>query len=241
MTPRYSRPPLYVEVVDQIKGKIQRGDWEYGQKIPPEDELAEFLCVSRATLREGISYLVNKGVLRRQRGIGTFVGKKEEITAGLETLMSVTQWIEKHGYQPGTQGLELLRRPLSSGEREIFKFWNLSTIGEIHRVRTADQTPVMYCVDIIPDQFMPERPEELTESLFQYLEEKTEQIVIHARSTIEVTLATSEIAGKLSVARGVPLLRLIQVHYNQDMIPLLLSHDHFVPERFRFGIIRHRS
>ncbi|RIV19681.1 GntR family transcriptional regulator [Alicyclobacillaceae bacterium I2511] len=230
-----------MEVVEFIRSKIESGEWSYGEKIPSENELSDLFDVSRATLREGVAYLVTRGILRRQRGVGTFVGKKEEISGGLETLISITQWIEKHGYQAGTSGTVLLRRPLSAAEREIFKHWNLSTIGEIRRVRTANEKPVMYCVDMIPDKFMPNNVTDLGNSLFQYLEDQWGQRVTVARSTIEVTVATGEMAESLAVARGAPLLRLRQIHYNQDMEALLLSQDHFVSERFRFDIIRRRS
>ncbi len=241
MTVHHSRPLLYMEVVEFIRSKIESGEWSYGEKLPSEDELSDLLGVSRATLREGVAYLVTRGILRRQRGVGTFVGKKEEISGGLETLISITHWIEKHGYQAGTSGTELLRRPLTSTEREIFHHWDLSTIGEIRRVRTANEKPVMYCVDMIPDKFMPNHVDDLGNSLFQYLEDKWGQVVTMARSTIEVTVATGEMAESLGVARSEPLLRLRQVHYNQNMEALLLSHDHFVPERFHFDIIRRRS
>ena len=47
--------------------------YEGGSKLPNENELAESLNVSRTTLREAISFLVAHGVLKIQRGKGTFV------------------------------------------------------------------------------------------------------------------------------------------------------------------------
>ena len=241
METRASRPLLHAEVVEQIKLKIESGEWKYGDKIPSEAELAELFRVSRATLREAIAYLVNKAVLQRRRGIGTFVGKKEEIVGGLETLISTTKWIEQHGYQAGTQDIELLRRVPSRAEQELFVSFNLSSIGEIHRVRTADAEPVMFCVDIIPDRFMPEHAHEVGESLMAYLETRYGQVITLAHSTIEVARATREIAQKLKIPQGTALLRFQQIHYNQTMVPVLLSQDHFVPDRFRFDMIRRRS
>ena len=51
-----------------------------GSKLPNENELSEFLQVSRTTLREAISFLVAQGVLEIRRGLGTFV--VNELPAG---------------------------------------------------------------------------------------------------------------------------------------------------------------
>lgn len=56
--------------------------YNYGQKLPNENELSEELGVSRTTLRESIRILVSQGILVVQRGKGTFVADKLEQMAG---------------------------------------------------------------------------------------------------------------------------------------------------------------
>ncbi len=56
--------------------------YQYGQKLPNENELSEELGVSRTTLRESIRILVSEGILVVQRGKGTFVADKLERMAG---------------------------------------------------------------------------------------------------------------------------------------------------------------
>ena len=240
MTAYHTRPLLYAEVVEQIKEKIESGQWTFGDRIPSESELADAFRVSRATLREGISYLVNKGILVRKRGIGTFVGRKEEIAGGLETLVSTTQWILSHGYEPGTQDVHLTTRPPSQMEKDLFQTAPDDTVGEIHRVRTANGVPIMYCVDIILKRYMPDDVSQLGESLMAYLETRLGQVISLAHSNIEVAMATRDIADRLGLTQGTPLLKLKQIHFNPSMVPVLLSQDHFVPERFKFDIVRRR-
>lgn len=52
--------------------------YQFGEKLPNENELSEELGVSRTTLREAIRILVSEGVLVVQRGKGTFVAKQME-------------------------------------------------------------------------------------------------------------------------------------------------------------------
>lgn len=56
--------------------------YDYGQKLPNENELSEELGVSRTTLREAIRILVSAGILVVQRGKGTFVAGKLDRMAG---------------------------------------------------------------------------------------------------------------------------------------------------------------
>ncbi len=48
-------------------------EFAVGEKLPGENELSEMLKVSRSTLREAIKTLEGQGILRVERGRGTFV------------------------------------------------------------------------------------------------------------------------------------------------------------------------
>lgn len=65
-------------VVEYLQRGIRERKFKAGQALPPERELAIRLGVSRASLREGISLLVSKGVLVRRHGIGTYVSAAKD-------------------------------------------------------------------------------------------------------------------------------------------------------------------
>ena len=52
---------------------VEQGVYPAGSKLPNENELSREMNVSRTTLREAISFLVNQDVLEIRRGKGTFV------------------------------------------------------------------------------------------------------------------------------------------------------------------------
>lgn len=74
-----------------IRALIVSGEYEAGERLPAERELAEQLGLSRPALREGIRRLRSGGVLESRRGSGTYVshidlGGVYDIRARLEPL-----------------------------------------------------------------------------------------------------------------------------------------------------------
>jgi GntR family transcriptional regulator len=65
--------PLYIQVKQDLKNKIEEGYWKPGDKITSELELCDYYDVSRITIREAINELVWEDYLVRKRAKGTFV------------------------------------------------------------------------------------------------------------------------------------------------------------------------
>src|SRR5699024_1891946 len=49
------------------------GSMKIGERVPSTNELAKFYNINPATARQGMTELVNEGILRKQRGVGMFV------------------------------------------------------------------------------------------------------------------------------------------------------------------------
>ena len=65
--------PVYYQIKQSIKNWIVNREFELGEKIPSENELADKFSVSRLTVRQAISQLTQEGFLISKRGEGTFV------------------------------------------------------------------------------------------------------------------------------------------------------------------------
>jgi GntR family transcriptional repressor for pyruvate dehydrogenase complex len=61
------------EVAHQIEALVLDGVLRAGEQLPPERDLAVETGVSRPIVREAIAMLVEKGILQRRQGDGTFV------------------------------------------------------------------------------------------------------------------------------------------------------------------------
>ena len=73
----FSEPKgIYVQIADQIRERILRGEWEAGQRIPSIRELAVELGVNPNTVTKSYQKLLERELISNQRGRGYFVGER---------------------------------------------------------------------------------------------------------------------------------------------------------------------
>lgn len=72
-TERRRRPRLHDSVVQDMLELIKQGEFEMGQRLPTEPELAERFDVSRGTLRAAVQELVRLGLVEVRQGDGTYL------------------------------------------------------------------------------------------------------------------------------------------------------------------------
>lgn len=61
------------EVAARLQAQIDTGQFKVGAQLPTEPELMQAFGVGRSSIREAIKILANRGLLRVQQGVGTFV------------------------------------------------------------------------------------------------------------------------------------------------------------------------
>jgi DNA-binding FadR family transcriptional regulator len=89
------RPPTtFEETVERLGTAIRLGLLTPGSRLPPERDLAAELGISRSTLRQAITTLVQSGLLisLRGRGGGTFVTERPPLAPAGETLLGADAW-----------------------------------------------------------------------------------------------------------------------------------------------------
>ena len=72
---RNSPVPLWAQLEEAFVRVIVDGRLRPGQRLEPEDKLSRRLAISRSTLRRVLQLLVDRGLLVRRRGVGSFVEK----------------------------------------------------------------------------------------------------------------------------------------------------------------------
>ena len=87
------RSKLYEQIVEQIQGRIVRGELRAGDRLPPERELAASFGASRTAVREALKTLGQMGLVEVHQGRGAVVtdNTSDAMRSSLDLMMSVGQ------------------------------------------------------------------------------------------------------------------------------------------------------
>jgi len=241
MTIKSDHRHLYLQVIDHLKSDIENGIFKENEKLPSEFELSKSLGVSRATLREALRLLEEENIIVRRHGVGTFVNPKPVFTSGIEQLSSISSMIEEVGMEPGTIYISSAASVSTEEDIKRFQCDEDESIMTIKRVRTADGEPVVYCIDQVPNSFLP--ADFLTRensSIFQALEESGTIHVSYAVTYIDPIGYHNEVSPILNCKADQALLVLKQFHYDDNDRVVLYSRNYFRADKFSFHVVRKR-
>ncbi|MEW4353807.1 GntR family transcriptional regulator [Streptococcus pneumoniae] len=225
--------PAYIQIHDQIKKDIDEEVWKVGKRLPSERDLAEHFGVSRMTLRQAVSLLVEEGVLERRVGSGTFVASTR-VQEKMRGTTSFTEIIKSQGKTPSSDLISYRKTIPSQEEVEKLGISREDTIIRMERVRYADQIPVVYEVASIPEKFIKNfKKEEITSHFFQTLQEHGYKIG-KSQQTIYARLAKEKIAQYLHIKPKQAILGLTQISYFEDGTAFEYVKSQYVGERFEF-------
>jgi len=240
---RRREKPLPYLVAQYLREAVRQGKLRPGQRLPGEYQLAEQFNVSRATLRAAIQMLLAHGVLERRHGVGTFVTDSSllSIEEGLESLVSTTEIIRQHGYEPGTSQIRSEIIPASSQLSEILKVPTETPLLHLSRTRTANQKPVIQSEEYLPTSFLnfetsPPRPGDW--SLYELLK-STGAPVVSAVCKVTAVAADGNLSQELKVPLHYPLLLLRQIHYSAEHVPVLYCENYHNSSMIEFQVLRH--
>lgn len=241
MTIKMDQRHLYLQVIDRLKLDIEKGIFKEKEKLPSEFELAKLLGVSRATLREALRVLEEENIIVRRHGVGTFVNSKPVFTSGIEQLSSVSAMIRNAGMEPGTIYLSSMESEASEDDAKRFQCEEDTTVVTMERVRTADGEPVVYCIDKVPQYYLPAdfliRKEG---SIFTALEESGDIRISHAVTFIDPVGYHEVASPTLNCDPETSLLILKQLHYDENDRVVLYSKNYFRADKFSFHVVRKR-
>ena len=194
--------PSYLKIGEELKDMIDEGIVKVGDKLPSENLMAKKFNVSRETFRSAVKLLQEEGRLHVKHGVGTFVANSlPKIPNSLEKLTSITSMINDAGLTEGEQRESI---GIVGCTEEWASILNISvgTPVVVHeRIRTANEEPVVFSVNIIPHQFIGDSIQQVKEigSLIKFLESTYQIKITKADSEIIVPLHTDPNCKRLLV------------------------------------------
>lgn len=224
--------PLYVQLMEELETSIRNGVYKPGDKIMTEAEMAREYGVSLITVRKAVGSLMEKGLVVRKQGKGTFV-TKPKYSRNMKKLQSFTEMCEQMGVKPGARVLE---NRLIAADKKVADRLGIepgSNVVYISRLRLADGEPVQVEKSYFPLKYAFLLEEDLNDgSMFECLKEKAGVKVASSEKMIELCRATAEEAALMDVKKGDYLLFVKSTAYDENGEPMyagiqLINGDRF--------------
>ena len=193
--------PVYYQLKEQIKGKINQGIWKVGQCIDSERELSEQYNVSRMTIRQALGELAHEGILLREKGKGTFVCEPK---VKQRDIMSFSEMVNRMGLKLRTEiiGFEKIHTP-----EELTELFSSTEVFRINRLRIVEEEVIANEVVYIPCEYIGNiDKEDLKHSLYELLREK-DYVIDHSEAVIQAVLMDDYYKKLFNTKVDLPLLK----------------------------------
>jgi len=215
---RDSPVPYYHQLKELLRDEIVSGRWSAGAQIPSEPELCRLLDVSRTVVRQALGDLGHEGLLRRRKGLGTFVAEEKIHGRLVQSLTGFHDDMLAQGRVPRTRVLDQRIMPAPRAVAAELGLPEGTPVVMIDRVRSVDDEPIVSVTTYLPAALVPglEKIDFTDRSLYQTLATRYGLIIERGRRLLESIAATAACAEQLEVEPGDPLLFLRSVTYLKD-------------------------
>lgn len=226
-----SRIPSYVAVYDLLYQDIINGVYETGSPLPGETFLANKYKVSRNTLRQALTILVQDGYIYKQQGKGTFVSydkNREEkrdiynfiLDCPAEKITSV-----KMDYNVDYP-TKIAKNKLRLNEEE--------KVFASNNVYWGKNSPIAHSFLQIPLFFLERHSIPLKkQQLYRLMNQLIYERAASAELSIQCAYADKQTMPFLLVEKGTPLLYLEQLLYNLENVPIARIKYYLKPDKYK--------
>lgn len=223
--------PLYHQVYVVLREQLLSGSHEASAPLPSEPALAERFSVSRITIRKTLEHLEREGLVRRVRGVGTFptrrveIGTRENISGYLDNLISYEK----------TSTADMLAWTEAEPPPLVAAALGTDRCLKIVRLRRYQGKPISFTTLHVPPAVARKLDPATAEGI--PIIEAIERAGIQAERTeqaITAVAAADEVAEKLGVPPGSPLICMRRTMLDRDHLPVLHQESLYAPDRFEY-------
>jgi GntR family transcriptional regulator len=235
MIDHYSPIPLYYQIMEWMYGEIKQGTWGVGDKIPSEFELSSKFGVSRNTAQRAIEMLVNRGLVIRRQGVGTFVSSPQ-LEQGLMRFYSFSKAMQAKGISTSVKVLSMKIEEATSSQAKYLEINVGDQVYVLKRIRYANESPIMFDTSRIPVLIAPNLDSTDFEkiSLYHTLETRFGIYVTRAKEIFEPIAIRSIESKLLLVPENSPAMMIDRIAFSSENIPVELCRSIVPGDKCRF-------
>lgn len=227
--------PLYSVIASRAEELIAAGDWKEGDRLPPERQLCQEFGVSRATLRQALGELEERGLISRHQGRGTFV-TRPRVQLHIDGVFSIRDAMAARGMTMTTRVLKVETIEASRQIAADLACLPGDAVVYIERLRSGDGEPMVLDTAHLPAQLFPGLADVDLEnrSLYSILQHDYGRSVAEAQETLEPVILTPGECQLLGVPTHTPALLTRRVTVDSDGVVVALGHVLLRGDRSRY-------
>lgn len=236
MIDKNSPIPIYHQLEEKVKSLIENGDLKPGDILPSEREYAEKYGISRMTVRQAISNLVNERLLNRIKGKGTFV-MEQKFEQNLHGLTSFTEDMKARGMVTSNKLLNFEIIPANLKLAEQLGIQKYGPVYEIKRIRFAEKIPMALERTYIAANLVKGITEDIVKnSLYQYIENTLQLKIDGGFQVIEASIANDEEVKHLDIPNNSPILLMERTTNLENNTTFEVVKSSYRADRYKFMI-----
>jgi GntR family transcriptional regulator len=231
--------PKYLQISAWLKELIQTGRYKEGERLPSEIELSRLCEVNRNTLRQAISELTAEGLLRKEKGKGTFISLSKPVALKhkLGHISSFRDDLNEIGIEENTI---LLKKGIEDAPDHVAKALILGAKSKaiaVCRLRMGDDIPLIYEESYLPgEMFNGILDMDLTGSMYKILSERFDIVLSRSDQTIRAVNLNVQIAKLFDLPKNSAGFYMESVTYNENNIPVEVLCSYYRGDKYVFEV-----
>ncbi len=232
---RKSNTPLHTQAEEVLRKLIESDEYKSGKLLPKEVDLSRQLHISRNTLRQATTKLVNEGLLERKKGVGTKVARRG-ISVGVKNWLSFSQEMKMLGIEVKNYELHISYKGATP---EIASFFGINEGDRclvLERLRGNKDNPFVYFISYFNPALGLTGEENYVKPLYEMLEHDKGIVVKTSKEEISARLAGEAIAAKLEMSPSDPILIRKRFVYDTEGRPVEYNQGYYRSDSFTYTI-----
>jgi len=231
--------PKYLQISAWLRESIQVGRYKTDERLPSEIELSQICRVNRNTLRQAIGELTAQGMLKKVKGLGTFVTASEPVALKhkLNRISSFGQELHQAGVRENTR---LLEKGYETAPKHVAQSLALSPdsrVIAVRRLRIGDDLPLIYEETYLPvDLFDGILEMDLTGSMYEIFTQEFSVALARCEQTIRAVNLNKRVAPLLGLKANGAALYMESVTYNDRNMPVEVLCCYFRGDKYAFEV-----
>lgn len=231
--------PKYLQISAWLKEVIQSGRYKVGERLPSEVELSRMCGVNRNTLRQAIAELTVAGILRKEKGTGTFVSAPapSEVKHKLERIYSFRDMLGQSGIKAKTIVMD---KGIEQADEYVAKTLFLGSskkVIAVRRIRAGNGTPYIYEESFLPaDTFEGFLNFDLTGSMYDLISERFNVVLARSKQTISAVNLDKKIAKILEIEPNSAAIFSEYITFDDKNMPVEILYSYYRGDKYKLEI-----